>query len=230
MKADDDRSGHVRRPRSQVSVVLRAKPDEDPCRVLDVFASPVLSTMPPERSMVGRGLGPASAVISPRSDFDAFFVEHYERLVRALTAMTGDRELARDSVQDAFVKASARWRRISRYDDPVGWVRRVAINRSRDLHRADRRRRRREDRVSVGEAIDEPDRSADVDGALHIEELFGALPTQQRRVAGLFYVESLSVAEVAATLGLSPGTVKFHLNQARATLRTVIVEEGQRHG
>lgn len=179
---------------------------------------------------VGRGPGQPSAVISPRSDFDAFFVEHYERLVRSLTAMTGDRELARDSVQDAFVKASTRWRRISRYDDPVGWVRRVAINRSRDLHRADQRRRRRERRVSAGEAIDEPDRSAELAGALHLEELFRALPTQQRRVAGLFYVESLSVAEIAATLGLSSGAVKFHLNRARVTLRTVIADEGQCHG
>jgi len=180
--------------------------------------------------MLGVDPDPSSALISPRSDFDVFIVEHYERLVRSLTAVTGDRELARDSVQDAFVKASARWRRISRYDDPVGWVRRVAINRSRDLHRSDRRRRDREHRVSTGEATDEPDRSADLAGALHVEELFAALPTQQRRVAALFYVESLSVAEIAAALGLSSGAVKFHLNQARTTLRTIVVDEGQRHG
>lgn len=169
-------------------------------------------------------------VRSSRPDFDDFFVDNYERLVGSLTAMTGDRELARDAVQDAFVKASARWRRISRYDDPVAWVRRVAINRSRDLQRADQRRRNREHRVAVGEPSEMPDRSSDLAGAMHVTELFGALPTQQRRVASLFYVELLSVSEIAATLSLSPGAVKFHLNRARAGLRTLVLEEDQRYG
>ena len=33
------------------------------------------------------------------------------------------------------MKAHVRWRRIGRYDDPIGWVRRVAINQVRDEHR-----------------------------------------------------------------------------------------------
>lgn len=204
-----------------------------------VLASPTI-TWPPPGPVVARA-GPtgspnprvqdlSNALISPTSDFDAFFVDHYERLVRSLTAMTGDRELARDSVQDAFVKASGRWRRISRYDDPVGWVRRVAINRSRDLHRAEQRRRKREQRVASGDDTGEPDRTADLAGALHLEELFATLPGQQRRVASLFYVESLSVAEIAAALSLSPGAVKYHLNRARTALRPIILEEGQRNG
>lgn len=172
-----------------------------------------------------------SLVSVPSSDFDGFFLENYERLVRSLTAMTGDRELARDSVQDAFVKASARWRRLSRYDDPVAWVRRVAINRSRDLHRAERRRRNREERVTSGESMEQPDGSSDLAGAMHVAELFGTLPAQQRRVASLFYVERLSVAEIAAVLSLSPGAVKFHLNRARLNLRAIVSEEeSQRHG
>lgn len=166
-------------------------------------------------------------VSRPDHDFDRFFVDNYERLVRSLTAVTGDRELACDAVQDAFVKASARWRRISRYEDPVGWVRRVAINRSRDLHRSDQRRRRREQRAAADADQAQPDRTADLAGALHVSELFRALPDQQRRSASLFYVEQLSVAEIAAVLGLSPGAVKFHLNRARATLRD-IVEGDQR--
>ena len=60
---------------------------------------------------------------------------HYDRLVRSLTVASGDREQAADAVQEAFVKAHVRWRRIRRYDDPIGWVRRVAINQLRDDHR-----------------------------------------------------------------------------------------------
>ena len=166
----------------------------------------------------------------PGCSFDDFFVANYERLVWSLTAMTGDRELSRDAVQDAFVKASARWRRVSRYDDPVGWVRRVAINRSRDLHRSEQRRRRREERVGVEGRQEEPDRSSELTGALRLAELLGRLPDQQRRAASLFYVEQLSVADIAAALDLSTGAVKFHLNKARENLRTVVQEEGQFHG
>jgi DNA-directed RNA polymerase specialized sigma24 family protein len=43
--------------------------------------------------------------------FDALFAEHYPRLVRALTLVAGERELAADAAQEAFVKAHLKWRR-----------------------------------------------------------------------------------------------------------------------
>jgi RNA polymerase sigma-70 factor (ECF subfamily) len=64
---------------------------------------------------------PASAT---ERDLDAISQAHSRRLV----ALTQDLELAEDLVQEAFCRAVARWRRISTYDDPVGWIRRVAWN------------------------------------------------------------------------------------------------------
>ena len=49
-----------------------------------------------------------------------------------------------------------------------------------------------------------------------------ALPDRQRAIAGLFYVEDLSVAEIAATLDIAEGTVRFHLSQARDRMRSVL--------
>ena len=72
-------------------------------------------------------------------EFDAFFDKYYPAMVRSLTMISGDGELAADAVQDAFIRAYARWDRIRRYDRPDAWVRRVAINRSRDHFRAARR-------------------------------------------------------------------------------------------
>jgi RNA polymerase sigma-70 factor, ECF subfamily len=171
------------------------------------------------------GTSGGTLVTSRNPDFDQLFLEHYDRLVRSLTAITGDREIARDSVQDAFVKASARWRKVSRYDDPVGWIRRVAIHRSRDIHRAETRRRRREERANPLASDHEPDRAPAVDGSLRIADLLRCLPDRQRDVAGLFYVEDLSVAEIANSLGISAGAVKFHLNRARAALRQAVEQE-----
>jgi RNA polymerase sigma-70 factor (ECF subfamily) len=156
----------------------------------------------------------------PVTDFDALFSAHYDRLVRALTVVAGDRETAADAVQEAFVKAHLRWRRISHYDDPIGWVRRVAINQIRDGHRRSARKDRallrlasRQSTVTAPAEIDEFDR------------LLATLPKQQRAATALFYVDGLSVAEIAVALGLAEGSVKSHLHDARRRLRPVLERE-----
>lgn len=150
------------------------------------------------------------------ADFDATFREHYEPMVRGLGLACGDREVAADAVQDAFLRAYARWGRISRYDDPAGWVRHVALNRLRDhFRRTTRGRRALERLIGRGDAnpVPAPEPPSD------ISALLGSLPPQQRIAVALYYVEQLSVREVAESMGLSEGTVKFHLHAGRATLR-----------
>ena len=153
------------------------------------------------------------------TDFDRAFVEHYERLVRALTVIAGDRETAEDAVQEAFVKAHVRWNKISRYDDPIGWIRRVAINRLRDEHRRRRSKRtalrRLATRSEVGHLDPEPD---------EFDRILAALPRQQRATTALFYVEGLGVSEIAATLGIAEGSVKSHLFDARRRLRPLLAD------
>jgi RNA polymerase sigma-70 factor (ECF subfamily) len=161
-------------------------------------------------------------VAAPEPDFDQFFLTHYDRLVQSLTIIVGDRELARDSVQDAFITASSRWRKVRRYDDPAGWVRRVAINRSRDLHRAGRRRRQRESMVAPPVEGPADDHTGAVPGLMRLVDLLRQLPERQRIAASLYYIEDLSVAQIARTLGVSEGAVKFNLNRARATLRVAV--------
>lgn len=160
---------------------------------------------------------------------DDLFRLHYGRLVRALTLMSGDREQAADAVQEAFVKAHLRWRRLQDYDDPVGWIRRVAINTLRDGHRRTTRKLAALERFRAGlpgsdhDQVHETSGSApdDVDAMMHI---LGRLPKQQRICVALFYVDGMSVAEIAAALELSDGAVKFHLHQGRERLREHLLE------
>jgi RNA polymerase sigma-70 factor (ECF subfamily) len=156
-------------------------------------------------------------------DFESTFRAHYGRLVRALTVVAGSPEAANDAVQEAFVKAHLRWRKVSQYDDPVGWIRRVAINKLKDEHRRNGRKDRAVERMGneyqesvVGEpAIDE------------MHQLLAGLPRQQRLCVALFYIEQLSVAEIGKTLEISEGAVKFHLHRGRERLRGLLTEEGQ---
>jgi RNA polymerase sigma-70 factor (ECF subfamily) len=151
------------------------------------------------------------------TDVTTLFNLHYARLVRSLTVICGNSEEAADAVQDAFVKAHLKWRKISTYDDPVGWIRRVAINKVRDGHRSRVRRDRAVERMGheVKLTSEQPDIS-------EVAELLSTLPKQQRAAAAMFYVEQLSVVEIAAALKVSEGAVKFHLHQAREKLRAHI--------
>lgn len=163
-----------------------------------------------------------TAPMATSADFDAVFVASHARLVRSLTLICGDAEVAADCVADAFERAYVRWRKVGRLEDPVGWVRRVAINRSRDSHRGRQRRDRAVERLAVRtEVLWE-------DAGPQDESLMAAvanLSPQQRTVVALHYLDDLSVAEVAAAMGLSDGAVKYHLHEARGRLRTAWADQ-----
>ncbi len=156
------------------------------------------------------------------AEFDRFFCQHYPGVVRSLTVITGNAEVAADCTQEAFIRAYARWGRVRRYASPTAWVRRVAINLANDSFRSDARRRRREDRFESGQPHVAAAASTAVDDDLALGAMLDSLTPQQRSVAALFYVEDLPILEIARTLDLSEGAVKFHLHQARAALRVSI--------
>jgi RNA polymerase sigma-70 factor (ECF subfamily) len=165
----------------------------------------------------------ADAVDLDRSaDFDETFREHYWPMVRSLSVACGDRQAAADAVQEAFTRAYVRWRRISRYDHPAGWIRHVALNRLRDQLRHEQRGARVHQRLiaqATEEALPPPERDGELMAAV------GHLPQQQRIAVSLFYVEQLSVREIAVSMKLSEGAVKYHLHAGRTALR-VWIEAG----
>jgi RNA polymerase sigma-70 factor (ECF subfamily) len=150
------------------------------------------------------------------ADFDETFREHYWPMVRSLSVACGDPEAAADAVQDAFTRAYTRWRRIARYEQPASWIRHVALNRLRDHFRHEARGVRARERMVSGAptTVDPP--------ALPDDALMDAvrrLPPQQQIAVSLFYVEQLSVREIAASMKLSEGAVKYHLHAGRGALR-----------
>jgi RNA polymerase sigma-70 factor, ECF subfamily len=162
------------------------------------------------------------ASLERRPDLDGLFRAHYGRLVRALGLACGDVEHAADAVQEAFVRAHVRWRRIRHYEDPVGWIRRVAVNLLRDERRRSGRKQRAIERLgSRSEAQVGPPNEPD-----QLDVLLRELPIQQRTAVALYYVEGLDVGEVADAMQVAEGTVKSHLFDARRKLRAAIDPEG----
>jgi RNA polymerase sigma-70 factor (ECF subfamily) len=145
-------------------------------------------------------------------DFDEFYAAKFRVLRSQLYAYLGDRAEASDVVQEAFCRAYSRWSSISTYDDPYAWVRRVAWNLATSRLRRQRTylaflRRQREDHVSEPSA----DRVA-------LVAALAKLSPQLRRAVVLFYLGSLSVAEIAAQEDVAEGTVKSWLSRGRTAL------------
>jgi len=149
---------------------------------------------------------------------EVLFRQSYTSIVQALALAGGDLAAAEDATQEAFAQAWVRWARISRYDNPATWVRRVAINKLRNAHRSRLRGEAALERMNA-----EPS-TAVVPGEPESDLLGGLarLPYKQRLCAVLFYVDGLSTAEVAQAMGISPGSVSQHLNRARTALRAYL--------
>ena len=144
---------------------------------------------------------------------DELFERHYEAIVRALAVAFDDPEGAADAVQEAFIEADRRWRKIGQYDDPAVWVRRVAINR---LRNGRRNRRRRAEIVAAIRPLPPEDLT---DALLDLRRAIDALPEKMRLAVCLHHVAGVPVEDVAATLEVAPGTVKSNLHDARLRLR-----------
>ena len=147
--------------------------------------------------------------------FDAVYQDSFAVVVRSVRWIVGDTEVAREISQDAFVAALVHWRKVSTYDNPGAWVRRVAI---RQAVRAARRARNMPSFETTGA---NPDR----DDALDVRAAVAQLPASQRAAVVLHYLHDLPVAEVARTLGCSDSTAKTHLFRARKALAARLGEE-----
>ena len=158
------------------------------------------------------------------ADVQQLFVAEYPALVRTLAMIARDRTAAEDIAQDAFVQLLRHWPRVSAYDAPGAWLRRVAIRMAvREGHRAQvRPLRERQANAGTPTAADPPD-VQHADPALMAA--VAQLSPQQRSVVVLFYLEDRPMAEVADLVGCSAATGWVHLHRARHRLAELLGEE-----
>jgi RNA polymerase sigma-70 factor (ECF subfamily) len=157
-------------------------------------------------------------------DFDELYRREYRPLVALAYGLSGSRAAAEEIVQDAFLAAHRKWRHISTYDAPSMWLRRVVANRSVSTVR--RRVAEAKALTRVGSWANRPQPLPE-----QHEELWKAirrLPDQQAKAVLLRYVDDCTVAETAAILGCTEGTVKTHLHRARRSLAGALPEHAPR--
>ncbi len=149
-------------------------------------------------------------------EFEELFDAEFPAVVRSVYVVCQDLGRAEDLAQEAFLELLRHWQRVSSYDRPGAWVRRVAIRKAVQVTRRDARRPWLERRAANAAA----DLSSRADTDSGVWAAVRSLPAQQRAVVALFYYEDLSIEDVAHVLGCSTSTVKVHLHRAREALRT----------
>jgi RNA polymerase sigma-70 factor (sigma-E family) len=153
-----------------------------------------------------------SSTATRDAEFTDFVTAATPSLGRTAYLLTGDRELARDLVQEAFVRTYLAWRRVRR-EEALAYARRVLVNLN-----IDRWRRRPDVPVEWVDGVS-GDGQAVVDDRDEIVRALAQLPAQQRRVVVLRYLDDLSEAACAEHLGISVGAVKSACSRGLAVLR-----------
>jgi len=149
-------------------------------------------------------------------EYTWFFRAEYPMVLRTVYLIVGDRGKAEDVTQEAFIQLLSHWKKVSRYERPEAWVRRVAIRLAVRTQKRERVRALLERETVRDQALRPPD----VDLANALREL----PLKQRACVLLFYYEDRPIAEIVEILGISEGAVKVHLHRARQRLATLLGE------
>lgn len=160
-----------------------------------------------------------AGVVAPESEaqFTRLFQDEYPQITKTAYLILGDWEQAREVAQEAFTRLFAQWKKVSKYDKPGAWVRRIAI------------------RLAVGsshrhalftKALTKLQPTpAPVPENLDLRDAIRCLPRAQRAAIVLHYLMDLPVIEVAESMRCSLSTTKVHLHHARKRLGEILHEE-----
>ena len=148
--------------------------------------------------------------------FAEWYAAEFPRVSRALALAAGDPLLGEEAASEAFARALASWRSVSRMTSPGGWVYSVALNELRRTWRRGRLERRYVARLRLDD-VPEP--------ALPDDTLWRAvaeLAPRARTAVALRYVADLPEAEIAAAMNIARGTVASTLSNARKQLASAL--------
>jgi RNA polymerase sigma-70 factor (ECF subfamily) len=154
-------------------------------------------------------------------DPDAFgelFRRHRDRMWAVAVRTTGNRELAADCVQDAFISA---FRRADSYRGDAAvttWLHRIVVNACLDRLRKERPT----SELPEHELSDRHDDHAAVEARLDVHQALARLPEGQRLALVLVDMHGMSVAEAAAVLEVAEGTVKSRCSRGREALAALL--------
>jgi RNA polymerase sigma factor (sigma-70 family) len=151
--------------------------------------------------------------------FDGLVHAYMRQAFQLAYRVVNHREDAEDLVQEAFLAAH---QYLDSYDAtrPFGpWLMRIVLNRGANLRRSRARRETEPETDAVSSAPSALEESERAEARVHLVRAMATLSERQRMIVTLFDVDGMTSTEIGEMLELSPGTVRWHLHEARRTLR-----------
>ena len=177
------------------------------------------------RTSVSRTIGVTVSQAS-RAEIGEFYAAHANSAKRLAYLLTGDKELAEDITQDAFVKLAGRLRGLRNRDASAAYLRQTVLNLSRSHFRRERVERAHLQREAGGRQSEVVQGRDVVEADALLKEL-QRLPYRQRCAVVLRYYEDLSERQAADLLGCSVGALKALTNRAMEQLRANVGSEAR---
>jgi RNA polymerase sigma-70 factor (ECF subfamily) len=145
--------------------------------------------------------------VTPSADIEQVYRDQGDRLYYAILAYSGDPDVAREAVAEAFARALASESSIR---DVVPWIWKVAFR----VASTDLKDRTRLTALAVEERPSpEPH---------DLVEALSELPERQRASIVLHYYAGYSLDEIASILGTRKGTIGAHLHRGRIRLSELL--------
>jgi len=153
--------------------------------------------------------------------FERLAARWHPRLLRHAWRLTGDPEGAHEAAQDAWMAVA---RGLWRLKDPAcfgPWVLHIVSRRCADWIK--RRHHMRQHNAELDAASQAPAApGGQGDNRLSVQEALGRLDAERRALLAMFYLEALTVSEIAQILEIPVGTVKSRLYHARKQMRAIL--------
>jgi RNA polymerase sigma-70 factor (sigma-E family) len=147
---------------------------------------------------------------------EELYAEHAQRAGRLAYFLVGDKELAQDLVQEAFLKVFARWGNLRESHSFAAYLNRTIVNLAHKTHRRRKVERRYLDRQPRIEAVVA---TRDYETADELWRQLQLLPKRQRTAIVLRYYEDLTDHQAAEAMGCSETAIASLVQRALGTLR-----------
>lgn len=170
-----------------------------------------------------------SAQAGDRRAFEQLASHWQPALMRHAWRLTGDQDMAADTLQDAWLDIVRGLPRLKDAAAFPAWAYRIVTRKCASSIRKVQRVRRTKDAVSqqpepVETSVERAEQSADL---VAVSEAIAQLPPDQRSAISLFHGRDMSVAEIAIALDVPVGTVKTRLMHARRKIRAALEPDAE---
>lgn len=150
---------------------------------------------------------------------ESLYRQHASKMYHICLSYAGDRDTAKDMLQEAFIKVFKNIGEFNPGHSLEGWIRRIVTNTAIDFYRKQKRLRYFEEDSDEREGVSIPADQYLKMNTDNVLQQVKRLPEGARLVFHMFAVEGYSHKEIAGKLNISEGTSKSQFNRARTLLQ-----------